>query len=259
MAKLHEILAVEKGLETTARTVNEEAIKTFGKRDEHFIGSVSERKFFDDASQHLNVTEYKALVTSVPDKLLYLVRPNVRVIDAVATKDATNQVATANLVVEDDDGKEVVIAESVPGTTLLGLETRLAELRKVYEAIPTLAPGPTWVEDREQRAGGGVYVTQHPETRFNSRRVTKAVELSPATKEHPAQVKAIEEDVVVAKTEVRLWSGMMTVADKSDLLGRLDKLLRAVKRARQRANSTEVKRLQVGAKLFAFLHGDTVA
>lgn len=71
MAKLHEVLAVESGLQTTAKKVNEETIRTFGKKDEHFVETTRRVEFFDEADREkLNTTEHKAMVTTVLDKLL---------------------------------------------------------------------------------------------------------------------------------------------------------------------------------------------
>lgn len=254
MAKLHEILAVESGLQTAAKKINEETIKTFGKKDEHFVESVRTVTHFAEEDQKLDTSESKAMVTTVFDKLLYTTGPNVRALDAYLQKEATNQKAFADIVVDDK-----IIATSVPATVLLGLETKLAELRTVYEAIPTLAPGPTWVEDRTRRAHGGIYGSEHADVTFRTRKTVKPIILSPATKEHPAQVNAIQEDMPVAKITTHHWSGMLTSAQKSDLLGRIDKLLRAVKRARQRANATEVVAGKIGGVLFAFIHEGIVA
>jgi hypothetical protein len=247
MAKLHEVLAVESGLQTTAKKTNEETIKTFGKKDEHFLGSVKRTEYFDaDEGAKLNTREDKAMVTTVVDKLLYNTGPNVRALDAYLQK--------ADITVDDK-----ILFAQVPATVLLGLETKLTELRAVYEAIPTLAPGATWEPDTNMRKSG-VYRSKHSEITFRSKRIVKPVVMAPATEHHPAQVQAIQEDVPVARIVTDHWSGMITSAQKSDLLGRLDKLLRAIKRARQRANSTEiVKSGSIGKTLFDYIHGDIVA
>jgi hypothetical protein len=47
---------------------------------------------------------------------------------------------------------------------------------------------------------------------------------------------------------------MITPARKSELLDRIDKLLRAVKKARQRANGTEVVKVNVGKSIMDFIN-----
>jgi hypothetical protein len=251
-AKLHELLAVEQGLQTAAKKINEETVKTFGKRDEHFVGTVKEIRHFAEEDVKLDVTEIKEMVSTVAEKLRYAAVPNIRALDAFFQKEATNQKALADLVIDDK-----VLVSAMPGTALLGLESKLTELREVYAAIPTLSPGPSWVKDMDRDGGGNVYRSEHPDVTFRTRRVIKPIIMSPATKEHPAQVQAVNEDVPVAKINTQHLSGMLTTAEKSDLLGRLDKLIRAAKRARQRANSTEVIQGKVGKTLLDFIHGDS--
>jgi hypothetical protein len=47
---------------------------------------------------------------------------------------------------------------------------------------------------------------------------------------------------------------MISVADKSALLGRFDSLAMAIKQARQRANEVEIKHEQIGSTLLSFIH-----
>lgn len=254
MAKLHEVLAVESGLQTAAKKINEETIKTFGKKDEHFVETTRMVNHFAEEDQKLDTVETKAMITTVFDKLIYTANPNIRAMDAYLQKEATNQKASADIVVDD-----VTLATAVPATVLLGLETKLADLRTVYEAIPTLAPGPAWELDKSARAAGGVYKASAPDVTFRTKKTVKPIIMAPATDHHPAQVQAVQEDVPTAKIITSHRSGMITPAQKSDLLERIDKLLRAVKRARQRANSTEVEKRQIGLALFNFIHGGIVA
>ncbi len=254
MSKLHEVLAVESGLQTAAKKINDETIKTFGKKDEHFVETVRSINHFAEEDQRLDTNETKAMVTTVFDKLLYTAGPNIRALDAYIQKEATNQKAMADIVIA-----ERTLATNVPATVLLGLETKLTELRLVYENIPTLAPGPTWVPDADRRKEGGVYRSQHPDVTFRTRKTVKPIIMAPATKEHPAQVQAVSEDVPVARITTQHWSGMITSAQKSDLLARIDQLLRAVKRARQRANMADVEKREIGKTIFDFIHAGIVA
>ena len=254
MPKLHEVLAVEQGLQTAAKKINEETIRTFGKKDEHFVETTRAVTHFEEADQKLDTTETKAMVSTVYDKLLYNQVSNIRALDAYLQKEATNQKASADIVVGDQ-----TLATGVPATVLLGLETKLAELRAVYDAIPTLAPGPTWEKDLEARSGGGVYRAASPDVTFRTRKTVRPIIMAPATDHHPAQVQAINEDIPVARITTTHKSGMITSAQKSDLLERVDRLLRAVKRARQRANNTEVEKRNIGKVLFDFIHQDIVS
>lgn len=251
MTRLHEILAVCGDLITTAKKVNDEGVATFSKKPELFLGSVTEVVHRSEEDRGLDTTEQKAIVTTVFEKLKYLMRANVRALDAVFQKEIGNTKAHADIVIDD-----AVIAKDVPATVLLGLEAKLAELRAVYAAIPTLAPGPTWVLDAAERVG--VYKSKYPDTRFRTKKTMRAFELSPATQYHPAQVQAITEDTPIAQITVQTWSGMISSAQKSDLLERIDRLVRAVKRARQRANMQEIEQRKIGEALITYVHAGIV-
>jgi hypothetical protein len=79
------------------------------------------------------------------------------------------------------------------------------------------------------------------------------VTLSHATKEHPAQVEKVGEQVNVGKITETVYSGMWTSAQKADILNRVEALLRAFKKARQRANRVDIKDVRAGRKLAEFI------
>lgn len=253
MGKLHEVLAVEGDLAGTAKKIAEETIKTFSSRADHFMGSVQADTYFDENDANLNKTEEKAMDTTVFDKLKYAAPMVARYWDAYYVKEATNQHAKADIVLPDGS----VFAKDVPATVLLGMETKLKETRAIYEHIPTLQPGIAW--DEAPELGAGVYRTVSPVTTFITKKTLRPIELSPATKEHKAQVHAVEEDKAVAKRLTTRTSGMLTPAQKSDLLERVDILIRSVKKARQRANNHEaVDDNSFGSKFFDYIHADIV-
>ena len=248
MSKLHELLAVEGDLEGTAKKILEETQVTFEKKAGHFFGSHKRLEMFDSEAVGAP-DEYQELTETVHSKLEYTSEHFVRYLDAVLQKEATNQIAVADLVV---DG--VTIATNLPATFLLGLESKLKQLRKVYEAMPTLAPGKKWELDPSR--GEHIYVTAMPDEKLKTAKTFRHKVLYDATEHHPAQIEKWEETENVGKYVTTVWSGMITPAEKSTLLGRLDKLLREVKKARQRANSTKVLKRTIGKELFAFINGE---
>lgn len=251
MTKLHEILAVENGLEQTQRKIVEEARDTFAKKPDHFVASHRALAMFDEKEQGLNAEEHKAMVTTVADKLAYVAGTVTRYLDVVLQKDMANQRGAGDITL---DGK--VMLANVPVTTLLGLESKLAALREMYLAIPTLAPGREWVPD-DQR-GRGVYRDLHAELRQKTQKTIRHKVLFEGNKEHPPQIEKWFEDVPVGTITTSTWSGMLTPAEKSDLLERLDKLVRAVKKARMRANTVDVPDGRIGQRIFAYVHDGKV-
>lgn len=243
MAKMHELLAVESTVVGNYNRDMEETLKVLGRAD-LFTKTVKVKSHFNEDDKKLDTTETKDITTTVKDRLKWFAASASKFYDVVLQKDSTNQQSNADIEV---DG--TVIANAVPATTLLMFETKLQDLRKVLEAAPTLPAGFTWIKDENT----GLMASKEPNVTFTTRKVVEPVVLYEATKEHPAQVKEASKDVPVAKVTVDTWSGMMTSVDKAELLSRLDKLLQAVKKARQRANSTEVVKANVGDAVFKYL------
>lgn len=247
--RLYEVLAVEADLEGQAKRVLDEAKVTFSKKADHFMGHHKTLKMFDEtrAAEEEGSEEHKEPVTTVGDKLKYLRGPVARWWDALAQKERTNQEARADLIV---DGE--VLLEDVPGTMLLGLESRLKLVRGVYETIPTHPPATVWVEDPS--VGDGVYRAKHPEKRDKTEKKIAYKVVVPPTKEHPAQTQTWPENEKVGVLTTERWTTTISPAEKSRLLGRIDQLLRATKRARQRANSATLVKVRVGEALLDFIH-----
>lgn len=249
--KLHELLAIEGDHAATSTKILEETLDTFSKRVNHFRGSVRSTNYFDEQrAENENTVEHDAMTTTVSDKANYMVGAIARHIDTALQKDMTNLGAVADLKVGD-----TVIAKDVPATFLLRLEHQLKRLRGVYESIPTLEPGLEWEEDTENANTFRV----HEKSKFRTEKVEEHKVIVPATDHHPAQVSEYTKDVRVARIEEVKYSGMISPLAKSMILGRLDELTQAVKKARQRANAIEVsERQNLGKALFSHIHGDEV-
>ena len=116
-----------------------------------------------------------------------------------------------------------------------------------------MQPGIKWELDEQK--GKGVFIASNPVEKMRTAKTFVHKVLYEATKEHPAQIEKWEEMKNVGKYTVTHWSGMVTPLEKSVILGRLDTLIRAVKKARQRANCQEVQKLSIGKVLFDFING----
>ena len=244
-SKLHELLAVMADTTNTAKAIQTETAATFSKKPEHFKGQTRVVKFFDEARAGENTTDTKEIVTDVQKKLNHAFQSIGRHYDALLQLEEANGRAKADLVI---DG--VTVMTDVPATFLLGMESRLKDLRGMLATIPTLEPSVKW----EQIAGSDAYVSD-PQVAFKTEKTLKSKVLYEATKEHPAQIQQWNEDTPVARIETTHLSGMVTPLQKSAMLNRVDTLLSAVKKARQRANAVEVKNLHVAKTLFDFIVG----
>lgn len=245
--QLHALLAVEADLTNTAKALVEETAVTFTKKPDHFKGHVKTVTYFDEARSQENEQEEKKLVTTVDAKLVYALEPVARLYDALLQKEEANQRAKTDLVI---DG--VTIGTDLPATFLLGLETRLKTVQQLVLATPTLDPSMIWNEDLA--AGAGVYRST-PQGTKRTEKDTQFKVLAAATDKHPAQIEKWTVDVPVAKIETTHVSGMWTPARKSEVLARIDKMLNAVKKARQMANTVETQNLQVGKQIMDYILG----
>lgn len=247
MPKLHEVLAVESGLSTVAANLSKETIKTFGKEN-LFTGELKKHQVFDEDKQHLvQPTTERKVETTVTENLKYLFDSGLSPYwDSIIQKDSANQSAKADIII---DGK--VIAKDVPGVTLLGLESKLAVVFDIFNAIPTLAPGIEWVQDENQKPG--VMVNTQKEERLQSVTETDWKVIAEATEHHRAQLKEIASKVDIGKFTVTSYSGMVSPVQKAGILTRLQTLINAVKKARQRANCQEVPKVSIGKALADYL------
>lgn len=245
-AKLHEVLAVESTLKKTSDNLIAESIRTLNKEN-LFVGSQRDLTMFDADQQQMNTSDTVTLTTTVDENINYLVEPIARYWDAVLQKDKTNQNAVADIII---DG--TTIAEAVPATFLLGLETKLGELRKLYDNIHTLAPGHDWQLDKD--AGEGVYKAELPVT-FKTEKDMDFRIVVEADEHHPAQVRELARTKNVGKYETMRWCGLLTPLEKAQRMARVDKLLQAVKKARQRANNTDLVKAQIGKDLLNYING----
>lgn len=250
--KLHEILAVEASKEGYFKDALVETTNLFKNKISHFNGSNKQLTLFGDESPEKTAketaeTENTSLTTTVGAELEYLAEVVTNFVDVIYQKDDANQRAVADIIV---DG--IPIATGIPATTLLSLENKLKQLRVVYDQIPTLQPGTTWKLD--ESLGKGVYVDANNQVRTKTKKGFDFKVLTPATNQHPAQIEKWETVEDIGFTTHTRWTGMISVAEKVELLKRFDKLTHAVKQARQRANEVEVHKVNIGKQLFDYLN-----
>lgn len=173
-------------------------------------------------------------------------------IDVAATKDYGNHQpnAVADVVV---DGQTLV--EAAPVSFLLFLSKQLADLRTVVRSIPELSPEHQWIYD----ANRGQWVSEPTLTQSTFKQPQGAI-LAPATDKHPAQTAVYNVDVPAGTWTLTQYSGAFPHDTKRMMLDRIDKLIDAVRVARETANGVEVERVNgVGAQLTSFLFGGNAA
>lgn len=229
MTKLHQVLAVAQGTKQRAQ----QALTQFYhkvQKDEPFKGVIKTYRPKDEEGEQLP-SEGVRVQLNAADLLQDLKAQLAPMYKVVAEMDRTNQVAAASVII---DG-EVVLAD-VPVATLLWLEKQLADLRTVFNTLPTLNPEYVWTIDDST----GAWTTPERVT-MRAKKIPRNHVKAPATDKHPAQVEVYYEDANVGSWHTRSLSGAMRAADVRVYQERLERIRDAVKDARERANSVDVQ------------------
>lgn len=243
MSKLHEILAVEKTRVSAAQKLIADTHNKFGKFD-FFQGHEKTLKMIEDSPQNEAIEnaarDVRNLPTTVSETLDYALDYWAKAEDVIFQKNRSNQYAVSDLFFRD-----TLVAKDVPVDELMGLESRLTDLRKVFEAMPTLVASTRWEVDA---ASGrhGAWVAEAPEVTTKTEKTTTPVVLYQATDKHPAQVKEVTSDKIVGTFTLRKTCGAATTWQKAESLAIIDELIVQIKQARMRANSVEANTAAIG-------------
>lgn len=241
MAKLNQIIALQAGKKARAKETLTEAYHQI-KKSELLNGLVRTYQPRDEGGEP-QPEERKLVQAKVNDLIGRVSRDLTEMFDVVATQDWANCQARADVVV---DGRKLLTA--VPVTHLLFLEKQLVDLRTFIDALPTLDAAEEW----EYKPEFDSFVSR-PTRSNRTRKVPKNHVKYEATKEHPAQVEMYMEDVWVGTWTTIKFSGAVPAAARNAMHERVEKLLDAVKTAREEANSLEVQPIKVGAALLGYL------
>ena len=252
MPKLNQIIAIEKGTKNRVAEKLTEVYKTFQKAA-LFSGLVKTWRPLEesqDSARYEALPDEKQEVQFRVADLLKVVREQQsELIDVSFARDVSNCTAKADIAV---DGK--VLVQQVPITHLLWLEKQLNDLHSEVKRIPTLDPAEKWEHNSDQN----LFATKPIEQR-RTKKVNVPLVLHPATKEHPAQVNLVTEDVHTGNWKITKYSGAMKAETRDEILNRVEKLQKAVKQAREEANMIDVPKIDsVGSKIFNFVLDGTV-
>ena len=250
MAKLHELLAAEKTPTGAWNQLYEDTLKKFKNPTHFFEGHTKSLKMIEGTPENANIEaqarEEKPVTTTVLDTLRYALEIFAKAENLQYQKNATNRAASGDVM-----WRGQVLLKDMPVDELLGLEARLARIRALYEAIPTLDATKYW--KTAPQMGMNVWEIEYPEETTKTEKQVTPVVMHEATKEYPAQVQAIARDVVVGKFTTTKRSGAVSAFQKAEALKQIDELMVEVKQARMRANETEAVKGDVAEKIVALL------
>ena len=165
--------------------------------------------------------------------------------DIAARKDWTNCKALADVVVD-----EVVLVKQVPVTYLLYLEKQLNDVHTFVGRLPVLDENEQWKKDDQ----ANLYKSELTKTN-RTRKTPKSIVTVQPTEHHPAQVHLYNEDAVVGHWNLVKQSGAIPRTEKLLYIERIEKLINAVKTAREAANAIEEVTgvPKVGDSLFGYI------
>ena len=243
MAKLNQIITVEKGIKSKSFQELTEAHHTVQK-PALLSGITRSYQPKDDEGEQLPPESTKVQVR-VQETLRDIASTLTRLFDVTATKDATNSVAKADVAV---DG--TTLLTDVPVTYLLFLEKQLTDINTFVRKLPVLDAAESWSFNESADA----WATDPVKT-IRTKKVPRNHVKAEATEKHPAQVEVYYEDIAVGYWTTVKFSGSLPAKRVSELLDRVEKLQQAVKFAREEANNTEAVDRKVGDKVFGYLFG----
>ncbi len=245
--RLSAIVAVSKGAKQRATDA-----LTKADRQSQLGGDSSPLKGLSRTHRPINADDltYPAEETlvqfTVEDLLKDLTGPVGDAMDVVATQENGNTLARADIVV---DGR--VLVEQAPVGYMLYLSRRLDDIHTLVSRLPVLDPAEVW-DWNDQAGQSGAYASRPVENRQTKKLPRNHVKAE-ATDRHPAQVEVFTEDVTVGIWTTIKFSGAVRGDRKRELINRVEKLQRAVKIAREEANSMQVPQIKVGGKVLDYL------
>ena len=241
MTRLNQVIAVEKGIKTKVLKNITELNKLLQKPALFDGFSKTWEKIDEESEQKAN--ERKRVQFKTKDVLSEISDNMTELFDVTAQKDFANCDAKADVIV---DGNVLLIG--IPATYLLFLEKQLINVKTIVGNLPTLSTDEDWHLD----TASSLYKTAAVQTRSTAK-VQEPITLAAATEHHPAQTQLISKDVVIGHWQTTKQSGAAINDDKKNILKRVDSLLKAVKFAREEANTVTAKQQNVGDKVFSYL------
>src|SRR3954469_1131383 len=228
MARLNQIIAVEKGVKS--RSFQELTDAHHALQKPTLLAGISRTYRPKDEEGEQLPAESTRVQVKAEEIIQQTAGILTRLFDVTATKDWTNCVARADVVV---DGEPLL--REVPVSYLLFLEKQLADLLTFVRKLPVLDAAETWVYD----ASADTYATEPTQT-TRTKKIPRNHVKAEATEKHPAQVEVYYEDIVVGYWKTVKFSGALPPKRINELVGRVQKLQQGVKFAPEEANGVDV-------------------
>jgi hypothetical protein len=243
MAKLNQIIAVEKGVKSGSLRELTDAHHALQKPA--LLAGISRTYQPKDEEGEQLPPESTRVQVKTEDVLRQTATVLTRLFDVTATKDWANCSAKADVMV---DGRALL--RDVPVSYLLFLEKQLVDLHTFVKKLPLLDAAEDWTFEES----ADCWRTDQVRT-IRTKKVPRNHVKAEATEKHPAQVEVYYEDIPVGYWTTVKFSGALPARRVNALLDRVEKLQHAVKFAREEANGAEVTDQTTGEVVFGYLFG----
>ncbi|HEV2373454.1 MAG TPA: hypothetical protein VGS19_14930 [Streptosporangiaceae bacterium] len=243
MAKLNQIIAVEKGVKSGSLRELTDAHHALQKPA--LLAGISRTYQPKDEEGEVLPPESTRVQVKAEDVLRKTAAVLTRLFDVTATKDWANCTAKADVVV---DGRALL--SDVPVSYLLFLEKQLTDIHTFVKKLPLLDAAEDWSFEES----ADYWRTEQVRT-IRTKKIPRNHVKAEATEKHPAQVEVYYEDVAVGYWSTVKFSGALPARRVNGLLDRVEKLQDALKFAREEANGLEVTDRHVGDVVFGYLFG----
>lgn len=241
MTKLNQIIAVEKGVKSSAQS---ELTKQYQLLQKSGLLTGLSRTYQpkDEEGEELPPEQTRVQVRA-DEVLRRVAEVMTRSFDVTATKEWANGQARADVEV---NGR--VLLADVPVTYLLFLEKRLVDIHTLIGHLPLLDAAEEWTYDPSIDC----YRTE-PSRTLRTKKTPRNHVKAEATEHHPAQVEMYYEDVPVGTWTTVKFSGALPAARVNELRDRVEKLQAAVRQAREKANERDVVDVKPAKAVFDYL------
>jgi hypothetical protein len=250
MTQLNQIVAIEKGVKSRAQQDFTQAHRLLETKTAQLNGLARTYQPVADDGEKFPPESTRVQI-NVPMILNDVKEKLTRLFDVTLTKDVSNCKARADILI---DG--AVLAPQVPVTYLLFLEKELTDIHTFVSKLPVLDQAETWSYDENVDA----YATPPTKTVKTKKIPRNHVKWTPPDPSftQPAQVEIFTEDVVVGYWTSVKYSGALRRSEVVGMQSRVIKLMEAVKKAREIANTLTVTDQTIGGVIFDYVFGTTI-
>lgn len=226
--KLHQLIAIVSDAAKKANALNTQLYKWAQKSD--LYNGIFRVYTPSTEDGYVYPKETKAPIRSAMQDLQEFLDNRMESQKLIATQDLANTMAKADIVVNG-----TVLLSDIPVTTLLYLEKQLQETLAYVNALQILDISEVWSYDKNSLS----YVSD-PVQQIRTKKVTEYEVVVPPTKEHRAEIREVSKDIREGIWTATKVSKALSPSEKNELIKKVEDLIRAVKLAREEANTLVV-------------------